>query len=141
MKIAIARCHRDLRNGSPNPREYPYWDELIKLMQEDNHIVYEQGIAINHDVLLDDLKDKDLIITIDSFIQHFCWYHGLKAIVLWGPSDPLIFGHKENVNIIKSRSYLRARQFDVWEGEPCNKDAFYTAEELYNNMKENIPGL
>jgi hypothetical protein len=76
---------------------------------------------------------------VDSFLQHFCWSIGVKAIVLWGTSDPLIFGHEENINVLKNRGYLRPNQFDMWEGDPYNPNAFVTPEEVLKIISE-YPG-
>ena len=38
-----------------------------------------------------------------------------RGIVLWSVSDPLIYGHPENVNLLKSRDCLSENQFLWWE--------------------------
>ena len=43
-------------------------------------------------------------------------------------SDPVIFGHPENVNLLKDRKYLREKQFWLWEQCEFNADAFVTSD-------------
>jgi len=126
--IIISRGVKPLRNGKKSAKEYPYWDELIKLLEK-NYIVKEV-IHEPFDVLEKMLKEAYAVICCDSFLQHFCWSIGVKAIVLWGTSDPLIFGHKENINVLKHRSYVRKNQFDNWENDEYNPNAFVTPQEV-----------
>ena len=134
MKILIFPCDRKLRNGQDNPRSYHRWNEVIKLLKEKNHEVEVCGV-----IPLPELKDKlkacDWVVTIDGFIQHFCWKLKVKCAVVWSLSDPLIFGHNENVNLLKDRKYLRKLQFKTWEGEKVNKDSFVTPEEIVEAIK------
>jgi hypothetical protein len=43
------------------------------------------------------------------------WDEGKKGIVLWSVSDPLIYGHPENINLLKDRSCLSENQILWWE--------------------------
>jgi hypothetical protein len=61
-------------------------------------------------------------------MQHFCWFHGVKSIVLWGRSDPEIFGHPENINLLKDRQYLRPEQFRWWDDVEYSEDVFVSPE-------------
>ena len=132
--MIIIHCQaRKLRDGKRNPKDYPFWDELIKLIKEP---IVQIGIEGEKQFVPDFRKNlslKDLeelvrecstFITIDSFFHHFCWDLGKKGIVLWGQSDPLIFGHKENTNLLKGREYLREKQFDLWEETEYNKTRY-----------------
>lgn len=137
MKALILPCERPLRNGARNPRGYPYWEKLVELL-------LTKGIEVSEirepTVPLKDLRkmldEYDIIITIDSFFQHFCWYYGKQAFVIWGVSDPLIFGHKENVNILKDRKYLRPFQFDIWESVKYDESVFPSPEDVFKIITE-----
>ena len=37
MKIVIFPWAKYMRNGAPHPKNYPWWPELIKLLQQDGH--------------------------------------------------------------------------------------------------------
>jgi ADP-heptose:LPS heptosyltransferase len=141
--IIISPYAQKLRNGGNNPKNYPWWPELIKLINEP---IIQVGIE-GETQLVDDFRKnlsleelKKLVlecrtwISVDSFFQHFAWDIGKYGIVLWGQSDPLIFGHPENINLLKNRSYLREKQFWWWEQCEYNEDAFMRPEEVINHL-------
>lgn len=126
--VIISRGVKPLMNGNKSAKEYPYWEELIKLLEK-NYVVKEV-VQEPLDKLEQTLKSACAVICCDSFLQHFCWTIGVKAIVLWGTSDPAIFGHKENINLLKHKSYIRQNPFDGWESEPHNPNAFVPPQEI-----------
>jgi len=126
---------RKLRNGKRSAKDYPYWDKLIPLLKQEGYEVKE---IIGEPPLKDleeILKSSLTVICCDSFIQHFCWSIGKKAIVLWGVGDPLIFGHPENINLIKSRNNLRDNQFDNWENVEYHENVFVSPEKVVERLK------
>lgn len=139
--IIISPYSKALNNGNENPKNYPYWTQLIQLIPKNIHIV-QVGIE-GEKQLVDDFRKnlsieqlKDLIqechtwIGCDSFFQHLAWTMRKKGIVLWSVSDPNIFGHPENINLLKNKSYLVNNQFLWWEFVPLNPDAFVKPEEV-----------
>lgn len=136
--ILISPYSRRLRSGNLNPKDYPYWEELVKLLKIDGWNVIQVGTSgekviggvnevltnLSLGVLEDKLRECDTWISVDNFFQHFAWYHGKKGIAIFGQSDPIIFGHNTNINILKHRSYLRQYQFAPWEQCEFKKDAF-----------------
>lgn len=137
--IIISPYSRKLRNGLPNPKNYPYWKELISLIDEPIVQIGVQGDEqlvedFRQDLSLAELKtlveECRIWISVDSFFQHFCWDLKKPGIVLFGQSDPLIFGHPENTNILKDRSYLRCEQFWLWEQCEYNINAFVDPKEV-----------
>lgn len=135
--IIISPYSKMLRNGANNPKNYPYWKELISLIDED---IVQVGISGEEQLVKDFRKNLSLNemsnlinecktwISVDSFFQHFAWHLGKPGIVLWGQSDPDIFGHKENINLLKDRKYLREKQFWIWEQCEYNSEAFVEPE-------------
>lgn len=131
--IIISPWAKKLRNNKENPKNYPYWPELI---QQINLPVVQVGVDGETQLVNDFRKNlsleelKKLIleckawISVDSFFQHYCWDLGKPGIVIWGQSDPNIFGHPENINLLKDRSYLREKQFWWWEQCEYKKEAF-----------------
>lgn len=122
--IIISPFSKKLRNGKNNPKNYPYWKEIIALIDEpivqvgvegEEQLVpdFRKNLSLNE--LAELVKECRTWISVDSFFQHFCWDLGKPGIVIWGQSDPKIFGHPENINILKDRSYLRSKQFWLWE--------------------------
>lgn len=137
--ILISPYAKRLRNGQQNPKNYPWWPELVSMISEP---IVQVGVSgeqqlvgdFRQNLSLQELKTLVLEcrtwISVDSFFQHFAWDIGKPGIVLFGQSDPLIFGHPENVNILKDRKYLREKQFWLWEQCECNDDAFVRPEEI-----------
>jgi ADP-heptose:LPS heptosyltransferase len=138
MKVVISPYSKVLRNGKENAKNYPYWPELVKLLKDQGIYVIQIGIngektisgvdeeRFNNPLVeLEKLvKECDTWISVDNFFQHFCYVCNKPGIVLFGRSDPNIFGHKENINLLKDRKNLRERQFNIWEEVEYSKDVF-----------------
>jgi hypothetical protein len=150
-KLIISPWTRRLRNGLRNAKQFPYWKEFMPMLKnEDIHtcqvsITGEEAIGadeVKMDLSLDKLKDLlleyDAFLAIDNFFPHFAHYYGKSGVVIWSVSDPLIFGYKENINLLKNRSYLRKDQFLFWEFEQYNKNAFVNHIEVFNAVKKKI---
>lgn len=141
--IIISPYSRQMPDGKPNPKNYPFWPELVKLINEP---IVQIGIEGEVQLVSDFRKNlsiaelKDLLkecrtwISCDSFFQHLAWSEKKQGIVLWSITDPLIFGHPQNINLLKDRSYLSPKQF-VWMSEQSlNLDAFVSPEEVITNL-------
>jgi len=122
--IIIAPYAQKLKNGKTNPKNYGYWPELISLINEP---IVQVGVS-GEIKLTKDFREnlsiaelRQLInecrtwIAVDSFFQHLAWDCGKPGIVLWSVSDPLIYGHPENINLLKDRSTLAENQFLWWD--------------------------
>ena len=72
----------------------------------------------------------DTAVCVDSYLQHHCWFLNKKAIVLWGISDPLIFGHSIHTNLLKDRSFLRPNQFDLYYSNEHRPEAFSSPDRV-----------
>ena len=131
--IVIAPYAKPLNNGKQNPKNYPFWRELLAMIDEP---IVQVGTS-NEERLVDDFRPdlsveqlRELIhecriwISCDSFFQHLAWSESKPGIVLWSISDPNIYGHQENINLLKSRDYLAENQFLWWENYEHNPDAF-----------------
>jgi ADP-heptose:LPS heptosyltransferase len=135
--ILISPYAQRLKSGNNNPKNYPYWQELIAMIDEP---IIQVGIEGEQQLVPDFRKNlsiaalRQLIqecktwVSCDSFIQHLAWDEGKKGIVLWSVSDPLIFGHPENVNLLKSRDNLALNQFLWWEYVPHRSEIFVEPE-------------
>ena len=142
--IIIHPWAKQLRNGKINPKNYPYWKELIKLIDEP---IVQIGVDGDRQLVDDFRKNLPLAdisnlvaecrtwIAIDSFFQHFCWDLGKPGIVLWGQSDPNIFGHPENINLLKDRKYLRPDQFLIWDQSNFRAGSFVQPQEVIKYLK------
>jgi ADP-heptose:LPS heptosyltransferase len=143
--IIIAPYAQKLRTGKLNPKNYPYWEELISKIDEP---IIQVGVEGEEQLVPDFrknlpiaelrklLKECRIWIGVDSFFQHLAWDEGIPGIVLWGPSDPLIFGHPENINLLKDRSCLVGNQFIWWEATEHRNDRFVKPKEILEYLKE-----
>lgn len=150
MKILLFPYARGMRNGQQHPKNYPYWAELVQKLQALGHVLIQVGLEgegqLVHDfrknLTLEDLtqliRSVDTWISVDSFGQHLCWDLGVRGIALFGQSDPLIFGHEENVNLLKDRKYLREKQFWLWEQATANDEAFVSPDEVITALRNNF---
>jgi ADP-heptose:LPS heptosyltransferase len=137
--IIIHPFAKQLVNGKRNPKNYPYWKELIALINEP---IIQIGIE-GEEKLVDDFRKnlsimelRQLIkecrtwIAVDSFFQHLAWSESKQGIVLWSVSDPEIYGHGANINLLKDRLYLAQNQFLWWDFTEHNNDAFVEPKEV-----------
>jgi hypothetical protein len=143
--IIIAPYAKKLNNGKQNPKNYPYWKELIAQINEP---IVQVGIE-GEVQLVGDFRPnlriselRELIqkcriwIGCDSFFQHLCWDEKKKGIVLWSVSDPLIYGHPENINLLKDRKYLAENQFLWWEYVDHLNERFVEPQIVLEYLKE-----
>ena len=142
--IIIAPYAKTLLSGSRNPKNYPFWPELLAMIDE--HVV-QVGASGEEPLVADFRKNLPILelrgllkqcstwISCDSFFQHLGWDEGKQGIVLWSVSDPNIYGHPENINLLKDRSYLASNQFLWWEQYPHNPDAFVRPEVVFEALQ------
>jgi len=141
--ILISPYSRQMRNGNENPKNYPYWDGVVNLLRAEGkkvvQLASENEPSIGADELhlklplkeLKELLDKcDTWASVDNFWPHFCAMSKKPGVVVWGKSDPLIFGYPWNVNLLKSRDCLRWNQFDIWECDTFDPKVFVPAAEV-----------
>ena len=145
--IIIAPYAQKLRTGKENPKNYPYWEELVQELQKTMHVV-QVGVEGEKQLVKDFRKNLPISqlrtllkecknwIGVDSFFQHLAWDEGKPGIVLWGPSDPLIWGHPENINLLKDRSHLVENQFLWWEATEHRNDRFVKPKQILEHLKE-----
>ena len=131
--IIISPYAKPLPNGGVNPKNYPHWKKLVTLLPPP---VVQIGVDGEEQLTMDfrknlSLKKLEILvqecttwIACDSFFQHFCWDLKKPGIVLWGQSDPQIYGHPENINLLKGREYLYKNQFLSWDLIPLRTDCF-----------------
>lgn len=143
--IIISPYSKKLRNGKTNPKNYPFFKQLVELIDEP---IVQIGIEGEEQLVEDFRKNLSLKelgslvnecrtwISVDSFFQHFCWDLGKPGIVLWGQSDPNIFGHPENINMLKDRKYLREKQFWIWEQCEFRNDCWVSPEEVVKQLNK-----
>lgn len=141
--ILIFPWARKTTDGKLSPKDYPYWKELVVLLHArkyETHQISLQGEADlsctkrSDGLKLKDIRDLlrscDTWLSVDSFLPHMAWSIGEPGIAIFGLSDPWIFGHPENINLLKDRYNLRKRQFGLWSQEPVPPPNFFVSPEV-----------
>jgi len=146
--VLLAPFAQKLRNGEVNSKNYPYWKELIELIGKDKivqigvkgeeQLVPDMRVNLSLEEIKKLLHDCAFWISVDSFLQHLADYTKKRGVVIFGPSDPKIFGYPNNLNILKDKKYLRAKQFGIWEEEKFDPERFLKASEVYKIIKDNF---
>lgn len=136
MKICIQKNAKPLRNGNLNPKvpTAEWWGELMVLL-EGNEVK-----ILPNKLTWDEMKEMldwcDTWISVDTYWQHFAWLHQKPGVVIFSQSDPEIFGHEENINLLKDVRYLRPNQFSTWEDSWYNEEAFISPTIVCQNLKQ-----
>lgn len=143
--IVISPYAQKLRNGKQNPKNYPFWKELIEMIDEpivqvgvkgETQLVDDFRVNLPISELRKLIQKCRIWISCDSFIQHLGWDEGKPGIVLWSVSDPLIFGHKENINLLKDRKYLAENQFLWWDRIEHQEERFVSPNEVIEYLRK-----
>jgi len=141
--IIVSPFAKKMRNRLPNgdekinPKNYPFWNDVVRVLQKKNYHVIQIGVEgessigadeIRHNLSLQELQKLlnscDSWISVDTFFQHFATYYRKRGVVIFGKSDPNIFGYDQNINLLKDRKNLRPDQFGLWETVDFNINDF-----------------
>ncbi len=128
-------------DGKPSPKNYPHWVHVVQLLKacglEVHQIAQKGEYDISANKRFDDLPlaelerrilDCQAWISVDNFFQHLAWSVGKPGVVIFGQSDPDIFGHPENMNLLLDRRYLREQQWWLWSQTPYKPEIFVSAK-------------
>lgn len=152
MNIIISPFSRPLRNANKNPKNYPWWPELISCLYKQlpgKSYIIQVGMegeekfdveSHSYNRSLDDLKvlieQVDFFISVDNFFHHLAATVNKPGFVIFGQSDPMIFCDPLHVALCKGPSFLRDKQFDVWEAASYREDVFMTPTDIVNRIVE-----
>jgi len=137
--ILISPFAKAMRDGKPHPKNYPWWPEVIAKIDEEVIQVgiegelqlvptFHKGLSLTE--LGELVQQCTTWLSVDTFLQHFCWDLQKPGIVIFGQSDPIIFGHPENINLLEDRKYLREKQFWLWEQISYNDECWVTPNKV-----------
>jgi len=135
-----------------NPKNFPKesWIEVISLLSD--YTIFQVGIP-GEELLpgiqgsyiglkITDLKKiiRECLtwISVDNFFPHLANIVDKPGVVIFGRSDPKIFGYSSNINLLKDEKYLRERQFDMWFQEEYIKDAFIEPKKVVKAVRKII---
>lgn len=149
--IIISPWSRNAPNGQECAKNYPFWPQVTELLRRKNITTIQIGVGnekgIGADSSAFDLPLKDLVdllkscetwISVDNFFHHFAHFYRKPGVVIFGKSDPAIFGYKENKNLLKDEKYLRNNQYLWWNDEKLDENSFVSPEIVVNNVMELI---
>lgn len=149
--ILIFPWSRKTTDGKPSPKDFPHWEAVVAGLAKAGHEVIQVSCSGEPPIAgasrMDDLplgkiaelmKACETWISVDNFAHHMAWTLNEPGIVIFGMSDPAIFGHKENINLLKDFRYLRARQFGLWSQEPQNPAAFVGPQAVLEAVRLSI---
>lgn len=142
--IIISPYSKRRPDGQGSAKDYPFWNELVTLLPEPIVQIGQVGETplvqdfrtLTFPELRELIRKMDFFISVDNFFPHFCHHYGRHGIVLFGTSDPEIFGYPENLNLLKDRKYLRKNQFLWWRDESLNPEVFVSPEEVAETAKK-----
>jgi len=147
--VVISPYSRRLRNGKNNAKNYCFWPQLIDMLIKKGYDVIQLGVAdekkfsgakeMKYNLKLKEIKSlvlsADLWISVDNFLPHFLAETKKPGIVLWGRSDPEIYGYPHNINLLKDKKYLREDQYNIWEAIEFDPTVFVPPAEVISYIK------
>ncbi len=112
--------------GSDSPRKMMAlnrWQLLIRQLKKDGFFIIQTGRIreryiensfsllglTSPEQLIAVLRRVDIVITLDNFPMHAARLAGVPAVVLWGPTDPEIYGYPGQHHL---RAALKCEQID-----------------------------
>lgn len=144
MKIMISPFSRPLRNGKKNAKDYPHWEEVVRKLKEHGDYIVQvvwgdekeipgmdehmRGMTLRE--LEKNIHHFDTWISIDNYFHHMAAIQEKPGVVIFSRSDPKIYGHDININLLKNRAFLRPDQYNIWEQCEYNEDAFVSPDEV-----------
>jgi ADP-heptose:LPS heptosyltransferase len=107
--------------GSASPRKewsHENWAALCRRLRAADFFVIQVGEARQRHVRLaysllglteprqifGVLRRADLIVTVDNFLMHAAHHLNLPAVVLWGPTEPEVYGYPEQCHLSSRNS-------------------------------------
>lgn len=149
MKVLLSLFSRNLRTEKTNPKNYPFSVELVNQLKKAGFYTVQVKISVDQQLPVDEvhsdlatkalalvIKDCDTFVCVDNFIQHYATFLGKRGVVIFSRSDPKIFGHPTNTNLLKGRQYLRDRQFATWEEDEFVKESFVSPEVVVKALQD-----
>jgi len=137
--VVLAPFACSLPDGKVNPKNFPIseWKILVEMLRKADIYTVQIGAAgepfigademqfnPTNDTLKQIVNDMDSFVSVDTYFQHFATFHGKKGVVIFSQSDPNIFGHSSNVNLLKTNDSLRVEQFQLWTQTDYDESAF-----------------
>ena len=140
-----AAIPHDAKELGKNPKDWPFFNELVESMPEHEWIQIGFGnkpikgareVVTNRNGVIALIKECDTWICVDTWLQHLATLTCKKrGVVVFSRSEPKMFGHKENINLLKSQMYVQS-PYARWEAKNYTKAAFVSVEKVVNALNE-----
>jgi len=122
-------------------KEWPFFEEFISLNPEVDFIeVLVEGqtptkgasaIYGTRKEILQELRNADLFISIDSWLQHLASMQTDKlGLVIFSRSNPAIFGYPKFNNVFKDSKYFKSNPYDTWLPSDVIMESFVSVERV-----------
>lgn len=141
MKIVISAY-------SWKAKVYPHWEELIERLsghsivqiglKSEKQLVEDFRTNLTYKEISEVIKTSDLWISVDNFLPHLVDNMLVKngiskpGIVLWGQSDPRLFGYNYNSNLTMGK--YRKDQYMWWKDVEQKVDCFVSVDTVINTI-------
>jgi hypothetical protein len=150
--VLFSPFSQKLRNGNQNPKNFPYWQELITLLRQSGNVEEIWQLGVGNEYRFEGTTQKhfnksfseiaelanqsSVWLSVENFMPHLCNSYGVKTkgIVIFSKSDPVHYGYPQNLNLLKDRKYLRPDQFFIWEQCDFQEEAFVSAQVVFEEI-------
>lgn len=149
--VLISPFSTKLSSGEENPKNYPHWKKVVSGLKNLGFYTIQLGLSGEYDIechakifnaplcfLLDLARNTTTWASVDNFFPHLCQQGSRPGVVIWGQSDPKLFGYETNTNLLKDKKYLRPndQQYWLWTQTTYCEEAFVDAETVINAIFE-----
>jgi hypothetical protein len=150
-RIIINPYSRRFGNQVMGPKDYPHWKSVIRGLKADGHFLIQIGQTAENrenlpvdeyafDYTLAELEklalSVDTWISVDTFFPHLCHFVGANpGVVIWGKSDPELFGYPEHVHLLRDRKFLRPDPYGYWEIVPFDPQVFVSPDAVVKAVR------
>lgn len=135
--VLLSPWSKALPDNKVNAKNYHRWVEVVSDLRCSGLHIIQVGLpgetivtGVNETKFGLRLTELAILVhncatfcSVDNFFHHFCAFHGKAGVVVWGKSDPLLFGHSMHHNLV-NRNKLRPLQFELWKNEPFDSSVF-----------------
>lgn len=137
-------------------KDYPYWKTVVKELGRRGYATVQLGVTGERllgcgsrifDLPLNKMKGAiagvDYFMSVDNFFPHFLVAKGidLPGLVVWGPSDPEIYGYDRFVNLMKDKSKMRPDQYGYWHNVTYDNSGWPEPHDIIREFEEKIAAV
>lgn len=140
-----AAMPKDATELGKNPKDWPYFDKLIEAMPQHEWLQIGFGnkpikgakeVVANRKGVIALIEECDTWISVDTWLQHVATLTCRKrGIVLFSRSEPKMFGHPQNINLLKSQMYVQS-PYAPWLAANYSAAAFVSVEKVIEAVNE-----